>query len=47
MSVTKRLNRVPEDYHLAGDADTRRMRFSNFSLDLKAGMGRRTIVVIS
>lgn len=47
VSVTKRLNRVPEDYHLASDADARPMRFSDFSLDLKAGMGRRTIVVIS
>ncbi|KAI4539865.1 hypothetical protein MG293_010260 [Ovis ammon polii] len=26
VSVTKRLNRVPEDYHLASDADPRPMR---------------------
>ena len=38
VSVTKRLNRVPEDYHLASDANPRPMRVSDFSLDLKAWM---------
>lgn len=47
MPVTKQLNRVTESYHLASDADARPTQVSNFSLDLKVGMGSRMTVVIS
>lgn len=47
MPVTKRLNWVTESYHLASDADARPTQVSDFSVDLKVGMGSRTTVVIS
>lgn len=45
--VTKRLNRVTEGYHPASDADARPTQVSDFSLDLKVGMGSRMTAVIS